>query len=106
MSKHTPGPWTVSPSQTYKAQIEHLAGKKTVVFARVTTPKIGDAIANARLIAAAPTMLEALEALDALIDFGDHVPDNTAMCFDDASAINEALAKARAAIALATKETP
>lgn len=57
MSKHTPGPWSVGGSTEYinQLRIEPTIG---IVFGA------GDEIkANARLIAAAPEMLEALEAI-------------------------------------------
>jgi hypothetical protein len=64
-NKHTPGPWVVRGADTYRWQIEHGEVKTATVVARITTPRKGGAEAsdaNAHLIAAAPDMLEALEA--------------------------------------------
>lgn len=62
----------------------------------------GDAEANARLIAAAPDLLQALEALDRHIDFTVACGDGGAD-FDitDTSGLNGAFELARAAIAKA-----
>ena len=71
MSKHTPGPWMWSPE-----------GDESVV--RIPTPEPQDFsvlgasevmtsedIANARLIAAAPDLLEALKEMVDMMDSGD-----------------------------------
>jgi hypothetical protein len=92
MSKHTPGPWrlwgSADPSQVISAADCFVA--QTVG---------GNDKANARLIAAAPELLEALQDLfGADMEFhlmGDGKEDQIA-----------AIAKARAAIAKATGETP
>ena len=83
MSKHTPGPWRVGGRGEYLNQLN-------------IEPCIGVAyghdvelIANARLIAAAPDLLEALEAL----------------IEDQRDASLPVLAKARAAIAKAKGES-
>ena len=89
--KHTPGPWTVLPGITSGDIITPMGRVASCVT--LTT--------DAHLIAAAPALLEALEAIDLLMDMGDEVPDNTAFTFDDSTAINAAFAQARAAIKLA-----
>ena len=61
MSKHTPGPW-------------HIAGNLVIEEANATTIAqiaIGDGEANARLIAAAPLLLEAANNLVAAYHVGD-----------------------------------
>ena len=52
---HTPGPWTISGASTIKT----LGGNKTYIASIAKN----DRPANARLIAAAPDLLEALKAL-------------------------------------------
>ena len=69
MSKHTPGPWEVMPRYWYQGffKIHHKQrgkGVSSLMLARVTVrPSWKDEqTANARLIASAPELLEALEA--------------------------------------------
>jgi len=78
MDNHTPGPWFV------EAQNVHSGGR---VICR-TDWNIRDQVddANARLIAAAPELLEALEALMA------HEPDHSDTLWENALA---AIAKAK-----------
>ena len=63
-TKHTPGPWTIETNvrDTDLSAIIFCREDHSVatVFVRDAT---GDGMANARLIAAAPAMLEALKAL-------------------------------------------
>lgn len=72
MSKHTPGPWFIEDGRTKK--IDHLnvfhvndktPGAASSVIAKVTCRLTWyeEQTANARLIAAAPDLLAALEAL-------------------------------------------
>ena len=70
MSKHTPGPWRLNDNTKYwKTNIfsitvrKHGVSSSTVanVPARATIP-VSEAWANARLIAAAPDLLEAVKA--------------------------------------------
>ena len=65
-TKHTPGPWTVASQDTETNEIPIKCGKS--ILARVAPRPHWDATqeANARLIAAAPAMLEALRAVAAL----------------------------------------
>ena len=95
MSKHTPGPWRIerqNPSPTTGEWM--VSGAKPGYLAEVRDCGSGDEQANARLIAAAPDLLEALTALVGLArmraaPLGDYV---------------SALAVADAAIAKATGE--
>jgi hypothetical protein len=65
-TKHTSGPWTIECGKNYSNEI---VGKsktgKDWVLARTTAAKVGrdQDDANARLIAAAPDLLEALKIL-------------------------------------------
>jgi hypothetical protein len=103
IEQHTPGPWEVvhaehgivvrteSPTKTkYGASRYAAIGG----FDRNEPDKLAEAQANARLIAAAPDLLEALKEL-AVCDFGANWND----------AAEWAAIKARAAIAKATGET-
>ena len=88
-AKHTPGPWEVEwghhdyETDSYQANISVASWNNPASVARVFTS------ANARLIAAAPNLLAALEAIHAHLENGD-----------SANATCEELA--RAAIAKAT----
>ena len=102
MSKYTPGPWSVadlphavvvqteSPSKSkYGASRYAAIGG----FDRGNPEQLAEALANARLIAASPELLDALDALLSACELpGDHCE------------IEQALPKARAAIAKATGE--
>lgn len=91
MSKHTPGPWRYDRCNSSPTTGEHMiAGGKPGYLAEVRDCGSGDVSANARLIAAAPDLLEACKAVDEATRGGDY----------------EAAFKAvRAAIAKATGET-
>ena len=66
-AKSTPGPWVRRGADTYRWQIETAGSPKTaIVVCRITTPSKGGIAAsnaNAALIAAAPDLADALEAL-------------------------------------------
>jgi hypothetical protein len=110
--KHTPGPWEVadlphsivvrteSPNKTpYGASRYAAIGG----FDRTDPDQFAEAIANARLIAAAPDLLEALqEATSALEWRWERVANRAAPVHE--TAIQEAYNQARAAIAKATGE--
>ena len=85
-SNHTPGPWYTMGAGVYtgSAQNDNIAHIATAHFYGVP----GDPMANARLIAAAPELLAALQ----LLVRGDGQPDECA----------RAMRAARAAIARAT----
>lgn len=95
-AQHTPGPWSVDPIDDLDA---HILGKPNGfcadIIADVKSFDLDEGQANARLIAAAPDLLEALKgAVDAADAFEAGVPLSTS--FEDW------LASARAAIAKAT----
>jgi hypothetical protein len=94
MSKHTPGPWVVyDDSNDGKTnRIEISARGKTV--ARIYHSVPAEDLPNARLIAAAPDLLEACKALEIL--FAPLARDSTTASWID---------KARAAIAKAEGAT-
>lgn len=58
MSKHTPGPWKLSHTRIQGFRVSDSTGWGVAVVLKDTNDE-----ANARLIAAAPQMLEALEAV-------------------------------------------
>ena len=60
MSKHTPGPWKVTPSNQTSGWGVCIEAPGRII-AKLTGRKKNDKEANARLIAAAPELLEALE---------------------------------------------
>jgi hypothetical protein len=96
VSKHTPGPWVIRTAATYRSQIEAINGKgRADVVARITTPKGGAEAsdANARLIAAAPDMLEALEAIAPMLPHG--AVDNDPQWAGAINAVRNAIKKAR-----------
>ena len=90
-TKHTPGPWNVSPSAK-ASTLTRVFDETGKLVASANGPGLfegGEAEANARLIAAAPELLEAL-----------HVMMKT---FEGLEAIhNDAYRQAKAAIAKAT----
>ena len=89
--QHTPGPWTLH--ETVRGiRIEDSKTTVCSVFPR------GDKEANARLIAAAPDLLEALKALMVSIECAGQekcIEDNNPLC----------ISTARAAISRATNTT-
>lgn len=63
MSRHTPGPWLVRVNNlsNYSAEVASLSIRgKAKTLARCARPYVGDAEANACLIAAAPRLLSDL----------------------------------------------
>ena len=92
-TKHTPGPWRTDAHNGFPLDIED-PGEYMIAKA---TP-CAKAEANARLIAAAPDLLAALESIASMYDY-------EAACGDLASRLYEATCLARAAIAKATGET-
>lgn len=101
MIKHTPGPWKPMWSGRGKMVFHHVSatapaipgfcGERPVEIASISGTDPQTDAANARLIAAAPELLEALVAVETL--FGHLASDSTQ---------KEWLDRARAAIAKAT----
>jgi len=105
-AQHTPGPWAVIPKKTPQGDIATVYNTPDgwVSIHATTWLNIGDqqvAMANARLISAAPDLLEALQSYSLPIDL-----ENIALsCIEFGSeAVNRELRR-RAAIAKATGET-
>lgn len=97
MTQHTPGPWAVVPARTGENdsiyfEVHDGFGRTATVYGDIATD--GEEAANARLIAAAPELLEALREL------ADHC---RAFYMAERESI---LLNARAAIAKATGGTP
>ncbi len=111
--KHTPGPWTVEdigtdclfirgnvPQEGANAELREYYSNLATVTQRGPHPRYGGGIerattlANAHLIAAAPELLQALAETLAFCEANTFGGDDTAAL----------IAKARAAIAKATKE--
>lgn len=62
VTKHTPGPWDVVDRGTPNVEVRR-SGEKRFRFPIAWLPKIEEFEANARLIAAAPDLLDALREL-------------------------------------------
>jgi hypothetical protein len=100
MSQHTPGPWRRDGLTTY-ALNEHGWNRFSAQVQDPHTP-LEELLANARLIAAAPEMLEALELVKAAIlnegGLNDGVVTDTLWVSDIETAVDRidaAIAKAR-----------
>ena len=93
-TKHTPGPWHVIPKgRPFSGDIADNTGKL------VAQAFLSEHQANARLIAAAPAMLEALQEM---MKADDAIQDNIGTLADQAMQRIAALDLAQAAIDLAT----
>lgn len=95
MSKHTPGPWTAIDTSWEQSVISDASGRCVAIVyldgnVQEETQDELEPIknANARLIAAAPTMLEALEAI------ADFAPGYGDVCEIIAQRARAAIAKA------------
>ena len=88
--KHTPGPWQYTPTNT--EHVSHIIRASDGFGVATATPQGRATARNARLIAAAPDMLEALKSL---------VSANNST---DGMAMRKAWDNARAVIARATGE--
>ena len=98
MSKYTPGPWEVCPSNNEIINTDHGRLPFAIRAGYTLIGALYENEANARLIAAAPDLLLELDnCLDLLVTCFPDSPDN--------SRIGVAVTKARAAIAKATGET-
>ena len=95
--KHTPGPWEIGTGWIFHKSDERMAGSGAPLreeVCRVLVTPIGDA--NARLIAAAPSLLEASEILNS--ELHEYMMKHEKV-FDDS--ILDAILSLRAAIAKA-----
>lgn len=82
MSKHTPGPWVVDESHHY-GSINNAVLTRHIAMVSQYCSVTGDQeenAANARLIAAAPELLEALEASNTLLRIKRHACENPEVC--------------------------
>ena len=85
MSKHTPGPWKTTHSEVNGYRVSDSTGWGVAVVLKDTNDE-----ANARLIAAAPQMLEALQtAFDLLKEYQSMYqhPDNIDPEIDEIEAV-------------------
>lgn len=109
MSAHTPGPWSGRPSHDpVLLQGCEEAGLSIAFACGGGDPRRAEFIANARLIAAAPELLEAatriMAAMRSVFTFSDMADDE--WIYDElGSDLAGAYFDARAAIAKATGET-
>ena len=92
-TKHTPGPWRVTPPSMGRWKVCTESDKRIVGEA---SGFCLDADANARMFAAAPQLLEALREMVSLCELGD-IDENT-----DVFGWGGAFKDAKAAIAKAT----
>lgn len=110
-TKHTPGEWTVETVRTSVGHAHRIQPISACIY--VDHRAIGDiddktmkAAANARLIAAAPDLLAACQAISAVFDgVEDPIVLDASYFVDNANDIFEAAIKARAAIAKAEVRT-
>lgn len=95
MTQHTPGPWEASiksPVVTHGGWLICVKDKKgvTICEAPNTSQRTATKKANARLIAAAPDLLEALKLASTMLQVGGPEYDDR----DALEIINDAIAKA------------
>lgn len=95
---HTPGPWKAIESPSRGAYI-HTSRAKIRICEVVRSP---DAMANARLIAAAPEMLEALRRLTFAAANRDNTMGDPCRLLECKAELEAAGREARAAISKAT----
>ena len=97
-TQHTPGPWTVDePHQVFAESVgEYVAITKVEEWNALPPNQVE---ANARLIAAAPCLLDALQELTQIASVLE------ATCPGDSRAKENRMDRARAAIAKATGKT-
>lgn len=102
MSKHTPGPWTYHGDDSRPAHPRTVSGESRILgyIQRGANPKeMAEFHANATLIAAAPDLLVACEGL---LEYAG--ADLSAIDDRGESLLEEAIAKARLAVAKAKGE--
>ena len=73
-TKHTPGPWKINQTTLYRGE-EMISDESGQFIAGISNRDESEA--NAKLIAAAPEMLDALKAVYDLIDSGVLVRDTS-----------------------------
>lgn len=91
--KHTPGPWNVHGRDT--RGLPHSLVAAETLIAKVYSKCYGDVeqeTANAKLIAAAPDLLEALQAARDL--WGDYLPPVNSNAMKAMKLVNAAISKA------------
>ena len=71
MADRTPGPWEVAPDRWWA--VRSIQDQKTIVSAAVAGRSMEEELANARFIAAAPDLLEALEKI--VLEFEGYASD-------------------------------
>ena len=95
-TKHTPGPWTTNQSEPHCIEAtDHPSNGTPLICEMFNSSHIpqDEQLANARLIASAPDLLEALQAFAAVEAFEGWHPK-----------YRDAIEKAEAAIAKATEQ--
>jgi hypothetical protein len=68
VSQHTPGPWTAFSTNVDAGDVHNDGVRVAKCWSSTFAPPPQEAIANARLIAAAPELLAALEAVVRVAD--------------------------------------
>lgn len=112
--KHTPGPWKAAPEANGEWGIDSATGWGIATVAGSAGPGPGDdeSAANARLIAAAPELLETLQSLNAFVGVmvgrGPEatIPDTITTPLGVPVKIGEIMRDAAAALAKAEGRTP
>lgn len=102
-TKHTPGPWK---AEGWKGIVVNDSNGHTLALAPGCSYSIEEMAANARLIAAAPDLLEALQNVIASTALPSAWSDDISEAQWQRQRLDECRDFARAAIAKATGETP
>jgi hypothetical protein len=104
MSNHTPGLWSAEPVWNIPKTMVHAycQGRAYALAEVYSMPGPGEREANAKLIAAAPELLQALIDLSDWLAYGLNKADGAEPTAEDHAACERVAAQARAAIAKAT----
>jgi hypothetical protein len=102
MSKHTPGPWQFGTSSEGSFYKKNIAGADGYHVALTSSRDDSEVDANARLISAAPELLEALRELHTIVNRAIHDGD---WVVDGACDPDACMMRAEDLIAKATGET-
>jgi hypothetical protein len=102
ITKHTPGPWKVIETNYLPHNGDHVADMSNGLMVVPCLSGLGEPLADARLIAAAPDLLEALTRLSFAAMARDNVMGDQCALFAAQAAVRDANNVARAAIAKAT----